>query len=286
MVAYLMGVGRLAMLTQSVEKYFWVNPKENYMSEESKRLITAEDLYSQGVYFNRLSDHLDKNSASVEEVVNYLDEISNLENIRFFEDIGEEADQTRNSLLENYDRRTVFGLAKTQLNDDDQDQLNGAVQRWWTRFTDRVEDKVFPVTTQSDIPSEKLLMGPGAFIDVEVSDRFEDEMEDFQEACVNALVGNHTSAEFMALRGTEGILRKWYEAETDENHEYSDWYSAIEQMTSEQTGSHKNLKLLDYLRDRRNEVAHPDRHSDKRDAENTLRNAFEVAEELITDIQN
>lgn len=256
------------------------------MSEESKRVITAEDLYSQGIYFNNLSNHLDKNSASVEDAVNHLNEISNLKDIKFFEDIGEEAEQTRDSLLENYDRRTVFGLAKTQLKDDDQDQLNGVVQRWWTRFTDRIEDRVFPVTTQSDIPSEKLLIGPEAFINIEVSDRFDDEMEDFREACVNTLVGNHTSAEFMFLRGTEGVLRKWYSAETDENQEYSDWYGAIDQMTSEQDASHKNLKLLDYLRDRRNEVAHPDRHSDKRDAENTLRNAFEVAEELITDVQN
>ena len=111
-------------------------------------------------------------------------------------------------------------------------------------------------------------------------------MMDFREACVNTLVGNHTSAEFMALRATEGLLRKWYEHETDEDHQYEDWYGAIEQMTSEHDGSSpKNLKLLDYLRDRRNEVAHPDRHSDKQDAEVTLQNAFEVAEELIMDIQ-
>jgi hypothetical protein len=257
------------------------------MSEKSKRLINAEDLYTQGIHFNDLSEHLDKNSASVEGTVNHLDEIATLKQIYAFEDIGREVEETRNSLMENYNKRTVFGLAKTQLRDDDQDRLNGAVQRWWARFTDRIEDKVFTVTTRSDIPSEKLIVGPQAFMNVEISDRFDDEIRDFHEACANTLVGNYTSAEFMALRGTEGLLRKWYDHETDEEHEYEDWYGAIDQMTSEQAGSEeKSLKLLDYLRDRRNEVAHPDRHSDKQDAENTLRNAFEVAEELISDIQD
>jgi len=229
---------------------------------------------------------LDKNSASVEKTVNLLDEISALKQLYLFEDIGRDIEETRNSLLEEYDRTTVFGLAKTQLKDDDQDKLNGAVQRWWARFTDRISDDVFVVTSHSEIPSGKLLAGPRAFIGVEVSDRFDDEMRDFQEACANTLVGNHTSAEFMSLRGTEGILRKWYDHETDEEHEYESWYGAIDQMTSEQTGSAgKKLKLLDYLRDRRNEVAHPDRHSDRKDAENTLRNSFAVVEQLITDIQ-
>ncbi|MFC7044603.1 hypothetical protein ACFQH6_03500 [Halobacteriaceae archaeon GCM10025711] len=256
------------------------------MDENTKRFINPRILYRQAINFERLINHLEKSSVSVEKTVNLLEDLAVLKEIHGFEPIGIQIAETRDQLLEENTMKTAWGLAKTQVSDGDHDRLYRLSERWKTRFQDTVNEKVFTTTAFTDIPPAKLSKGAEAFFSIEIGEEFSDEVRDLNEACTNLLCANHTSAEFMALRGTEGVIRKWFDHETDEDIEYKDWYGAIDRMTSDETvPPRKDLKLLDYLRDRRNEVAHPDRHSTKRDAENTLRNAFEVTESLIRDIQ-
>lgn len=254
------------------------------MSESSKRRLNPSDLLHQSVALNRLDDHLDQSNPLVADAVEELETIARLQNVVDVEDIGKEAEHWRNYLSTEYGTKNALGISKS-LDNEHKSELRGKVNAWWAKFEQHVSDEVYTVNSASDIPSDKLFSGSSSFLNVPVSDELETEIHDFDDACIEVLIGSYTSAEFLSLRATEGVLRRWFEVTTSEDLEYESWYTAIESATSrEDSNRRKDLKLLDYLRDRRNEVAHPDRRSDRRDAETTLKNAFVVTETLIAEI--
>lgn len=254
------------------------------MSDSSKRHLNPNDLLQQSIALNRLDENLEKSNPSVADAVEELETIAKLRNVFYVEEIGEQAEDWRNYLSTEYGTRNALGLSKS-LDNEHKSELRGKVAGWWAKFEQHVSDEVYTVNSASDIPSKKLFSGSSEFLDVPVSNELEAEIHDFDEACIGVLIGSYTSAEFLSLRATEGVLRRWFEVTTSEDLEYTSWYSAIESATSgEGSNRRKDLKLLDYLRDRRNEVAHPDRRSDRRDAETTLKNAFVVTETLIAEI--
>lgn len=210
-----------------------------------------------------------------------------MENIKRFSDIGEDARYWIENLSENYKFDTGLGIVSTTLNNEDHEQLKKQVQTWQTRFTDRLKSDTIVVTPQTDLSIENLLKGPTSYLEIPDVEEHEDVLRDLHEACAGILIGSTTSSEFMSLRAVEGILRKWYSSEVDDKSNYRGWAAAIDDIANSDEGKGpKELRLLDYLRERRNEVAHPDRHSSKRDAENTFRQSIDVVETLAWELEN
>jgi hypothetical protein len=133
-----------------------------------------------------------------------------------------------------------------------------------------------------------LQQGPQAFLSVELGEKYDSTHRELGEACSNLLVGTYTSAEFMALRSIEGLLRQWYESVSDgEIEEHPNWHNVFGALEkSENVEEFEGMHSLDILRERRKEVAHPDRHSTMRDAETRLNQAFELTEKIVEKIED
>lgn len=259
------------------------------MSEQEEPTVTpisTTEVRAFAIHLEDLHRSLNKNSVAVSEVVNLLGKIQGLQTVLGFAEIGEQAAQWREVLLEDYNFQGPLGLLSIQLKDETQEELQSHVQTWRTRFVDTLEREIVTATSETNLSTEKLLSAPNSFMSLQSFEGYEDEMHDLQEASVNLVIGTFTSSEFMSLRAVEGILRKWHRAMIDEETNYEGWADAIKDISEVDDGKGpKELRLLDYLRERRNEVAHPDRHSTLRDAENTLQQSIDVAETLILEIR-
>lgn len=260
------------------------------MSEQEEPTVTAistTEVRAYSIHLEDLHRNLNKNSVAVSEVVDILGKLQGLQTILGFSDIGKQAAEWREILLEDYNLEGPMGLLSIQLKDDTQEELQSHVQTWRTRFVDTLETEIVTATSQTNISTQKLLRGPTAFMSLQSFEGYEDELHDLQEASINLVIGTFTSSEFMSLRAVEGVLRKWHNEMIDEEKNYDGWAAAIKEISEADDGKGpKELRLLDYLRERRNEVAHPDRHSDLRDAENTLQQSIDVAETLIREIRS
>jgi hypothetical protein len=258
------------------------------MSEEdSLAPISTQEVARFSLAFDNLKEHLGKGAPSVEGTVEQLAILEDLQSYRVFSSIGGKCGNWREHILEEYNMKGPLGLT-TRINDDHKADLLESVQVWRTQFYDGIGDLV-TVTPSTDLPTSKLRTGPEAFmeLDADTLNQYPDVVGDLQEACGALLVGIPTCSEFISLRSVEGILRQWHSVEVEEETDYDGWYRAIKEMSNERyTDGPKELALLDYLRERRNEVAHPDRRSTRRDAERTLQNAFDVVEHLIIDMDS
>lgn len=254
--------------------------------EGSLRPVKSYEIASYATYFDRLSRHLEKDAASVKKSVELLGQLQTLENVHQFSNIGQNAKQWRESLLSNYNLESGFGLMTTMLKDDDHENLKTTVQTLRTRFSDRLKSNVVSITPETNLSIKNLRQGPTSYLNITQTEGYEDEIGDLRESTVGILVGTYTSSEFMSLRAVEGILRKWHAEYVDDDAVNGRWATALEDIAHSNDGKGpKELRLLDYLRERRNEVAHPDRNSTLRDAENTFKQSVDIVETLIVELE-
>lgn len=106
---------------------------------------------------------------------------------------------------------------------------------------------------------------------------------DLIEACRNLAIGSSTSPVILSLRAVEHCLRRWYEIEKDEELSVA-WGGVLDQLMEDFVDSDKqNATLLDqlsdlpavlsnlyYLKEKRNEVNHPDRSPSIHESQRTL----------------
>jgi hypothetical protein len=254
--------------------------------EKPNLRMTARGIYEYAVHIERLYEHIDTGSTGAERTAELLGRITPLENVNEFENIGAEAREWEEGIIENYN---FAGLINSGLNSDDKENIKEAIVRWKTQFKRRLDDDFLVFTPDSDVPTNKLIEGISGFIDnpeVEksIEEHYQDVAIDFNQSCHILLAGGYTGSEFLALRSVEGILREWYSNKTDEEKNYTDWYSALDDLSDEEELL-KEISLLDYLRERRNEVAHPDRHSEKQDAEITVQQSAALIEKIVRKLE-
>jgi len=112
------------------------------------------------------------------------------------------------------------------------------------------------------------------------------EQQGLDEVTSCLLCGNYTSAEFMALRTVESLLRRWYEGKTDSKLERESWGEILEQLNDlyPKPQRPKELSLLDYLRERRNEIAHPEALPSEEEATATFLNVIKVCKTITREL--
>lgn len=241
--------------------------------------MRANEIYRYRLDLEELSNQLDRRAPDIENIVDNLNSVSRLSEKRGFNSIGEEASEYEANLRK--DKDIGEGILPATLTANEKSDLTQQVQRWIGEY-EQLTERIITYTPQTDIDVDNLSQGPQSFLDIELDEEYEAELRDLTEACTSLISGAYTSAEFMALRAIEGLLRKWYESEMGESAKNRGWnevFSALDD--SEETDELQGMNLLDILRNRRNEVAHPDRHSTKRDAETTVKHSFTITERLV-----
>lgn len=107
---------------------------------------------------------------------------------------------------------------------------------------------------------------------------------DIEESCRNLAFNCSTSAVFMALRAVEDRLQEWYTDKTGNSIADRTFGQVLGELDDQfnQNDRPPILSHLNYLKERRNQVAHPERSPSAQEAESTLI----MVRETITDIHN
>lgn len=137
---------------------------------------------------------------------------------------------------------------------------------------------------QAHLNVDKLTNGAKSFLEDDEWNILQPlEQQGLNEAASCLLHNNFTSAEFIALRAVESVLRRWYEKKTGKKLEKQMWGEILDELNElypKKSQRPKELSLLDYLRGRRNEIAHPEAISNPEAATATFLNIIAVCKEV------
>ena len=198
-------------------------------------------------------------------------------NTKVFEFIGKGAD----SLLSDFSEKYSQGDAS--LGSKDIEILKLTLTRWEERLHEISKNWLisYPNTY---LDTSKLREGLKAFLSRDEFNTLESlEEQSLREAISSLLSSTFTSAEFMALRTAESLLKKWYEKKIGETLGRTTWGQVLDKLNEEfpKKERPKELHLLDYLRERRNEIAHPEAVSNSIAASTTFLNVISLYKSLL-----
>jgi len=91
---------------------------------------------------------------------------------------------------------------------------------------------------------------------------------DFNESTRCFMAAAWTAAAMIALRGSEAVLRQYYEVKTQNKSGSKPWSEITEELEKRPDVSRTLLGYLDFIRERRNETQHPEKKYEQRDSEN------------------
>ncbi len=247
---------------------------------DAKTNPTALDLMNLEYWFMVLKDVLvhDYRWGSIrvqlEKLCSYKDKVT----LRF---IGEDAESKLQGLRQRYWDDTKY-IEQADISD-----LQSLVNRWLGRI-DVIGQKWVLCVPQVYLDTDKLTTGIKAFLDEqEFSILSPLEQLGLNEAASCLLLNIFTCSEFIALRSAESILRRWYEKKTGNKLEQERWGDILDKLNDlypKKSGRPKELALLDYLRGRRNEIAHPEAISNAEESTSTFLNVIAVCKAVKNDL--
>lgn len=161
----------------------------------------------------------------------------------------------------------------TKLDESDLRALNQQISQWEQNIGVWLNSEaVINVHNSGLFDTEAAMNNPQQLFDQEVWEWLpETPKGDIREAC-KALAANCSTATVMlALRSVEDRLRYWHKEKTGDSLE-GPWGSVLGKLEDEFEGEDKPAVLsnLDYLREKRNEVNHPERSPNYSEAITTL----------------
>ena len=197
------------------------------------------------------------------------------ENLKF---IGKLADSLFSDLYAKYESQK-----DACLDSEDIEDLKRTIIRWEGRLQEISKNWVLSCP-DTHIDATKLAEGPNAFLGDDEFNMLEPlEKQGLGESVSSLLHANFISAEFMALRTAESLLKRWYEKKTGKKLVKTTWGQVLDRLNDEfpKQERPKELLLLDYLRERRNEIAHPGAISGSVAASTTFLNAISLCKSLL-----
>jgi len=236
---------------------------------DEKIKLNAYGVYLLGYQLERLEWAI-ATMTDCADLASIFGELRAYEYAHSFEDIGREAKTFHD---------TVSGLKNEDLSGK-KSSLRDARTRWHTLARERLQD-LYLVTPESKIDPKHLINGINSFLSAKHFDFLKEiEISDLNEACKCILIGSATAAEHISLRAAENLLRRWYEYKTGNRLERKPWGTVLDKLVNEYPENQrpKEITLLGYLKQRRDEVAHPDRVSTLTEAEATLMNVCSLIE--------
>ncbi len=242
---------------------FWVQGGVIKMADD-KGELTALGAYDIAYHLQRLGWAVET-TKTITELAPFLEILRQYEQILSFEDIGSGARFYHDMLLSRGEQAISPAIKR---------DLRTARVSWDTSARERLQD-MYQVVSKSIIDPKHLMQGCVGFIRKESLSLLERiEVSDLNEACNCILIGSATAAEHIALRAAESLLRRWYENKTDNKLHRRTGGTVLNRLAREypENKRPKEIILLGYLKQRRDEVAHPDRVSTLTEAETTLMN--------------
>jgi len=236
----------------------------------TKRNPNAYDIYQLGIWLAQIDSAAEHGSWGMVRVC--LETLTLYRQIKGIEFIGFEAENYKREMSEQY-----FG-DREPLKYVDRHLLRGTVKRWYGRL-EEVSKKWILSLPQTHMDIGKLNGGAKSFLEEEEWNMLQPlEQQGLNEATLCLLSNTFTSAEFIALRTVENILRRWYEKKTGKTIRNVKWGQILDKLDKEfpEPNRPAEISSLYHLKRRRNAIAHPDVISSEEDSTVTFINVINV----------
>jgi len=244
------------------------------------KIPTPYDVFILGQLFVRLLEGLDHNYQWA-DIRHWLDMLSKMKDTNNLKTFGLQADIYRKDLGKRY------WDDKHYIETSDREVLKGWV-RWSEGRLKELSKQWVLSFPQAHLDIDKLIGGVGLFLKNEELNVLEPiEQQGLDESASCLLHNNFTSAEFIALRTAESLLRRWYQKKTGNKLERQMWGEILDELNElypKKAERPKELSLLDYLRGRRNEIAHPEAISNPEEATATFLNVIAVCKAVKSEL--
>jgi len=191
----------------------------------TKENPSAYDIYELGLWLARAQEATFGASWGVTR--SCLKALRTYKNIRGLEFIGIEAESKRKELSKTYKDDS------TPLTEVDREVLRLDVITWCGRL-DEVSKQWVLCLPQTHMDIGKLSGGAKSFLEEEEWNMLQSlEQQGLNEATLCLLSNTFTSAEFIALRTVESILRRWYEKKTGKTIKNVKWGQVLDKLDEE-----------------------------------------------------
>jgi hypothetical protein len=242
--------------------------------------VTPYWLFVIGEWVGELKRSLEQSPCYYEAVSGPLAGLGALRDTEKFKFIGEKAHSLWDDFYKKYSSQE-----NAYLDSKDIESLKVDITRWETRLQELSKNWLLSYP-DTHLDASKLREGAKAFLsDDEFKKLYVIDFLTLSEAASSLLFDNFTSAEFMALRTAESLLKRWYEKRKDIKLGKTTWGEVLEKLSQEflkKEERPKELLLLDYLRERRNEIAHPEARSNSVAASTTFLNVISLYKSLFS----
>lgn len=172
----------------------------------------------------------------------------------------------KDHILRNYDD------LDESISESDGERLSENSRTWIGILKDELSRETrLPISNDGLIDTEKLMESPGEFFDREVWKWLDERPKnDIREACRTLAINCPTASTMLSLRAVEYCLVQWHEQKTGNEIELT-WGQVLGVIEDQFEDDHPPvLSDLDYLLDHRNDVMHPNKSVNQRDAVDTI----------------
>lgn len=258
-------------------------------------LIDSYRLASEVEYLQHASERYatDSDGQGIEmyESLSLLGEI--LRSSSFDSSISSQVHQISNRVQEDLDENG-------EISTNTSDRIHQLATTWERVLKEELKRKTtVPVPPRGIFDTSRLVESPGSLFSDRNWERLDDTPKrDIVESCRNLAIGSSTSSVMMSLRAVEHCLRQWYEAEKGEELNQA-WGAVLGQLMREFADEDKSkatildqlsdlppvLSNLYYLKDKRNEVNHPDKSPDIDEAQRTLMVVVATITDILDEIE-
>lgn len=251
-------------------------PPNLLVESEQKSRLTLADALQLGSNLEHIRGISDKSEPSRNKVVTVLEATSELLRSNNLDTVVISQVQEAKSKYQSLDKKSLNDREKATLAQE-------AIT--WTHLLNQEfkREKRIPVSDTGLLDVDLLVDSPENLFTPAVWDWLDERPRlDLQEACKTIVVGCSTSSVMLSLRAVEHCLSKWYE----KNNESLDaaWGRVLDQLMEEYAEDDKKndtvltqlsdlppvLSNLYYLKEKRNEVNHPDESPSPQEARRTL----------------
>lgn len=264
-----------------------VTEENQVKSHQEKRDLTISDAYNLGTHIIYLQFAGRNNHPVGSPEYGYiLESLESLQNTLLSTDtsltVASQIEDFKAVLYTHYEGED----ASTNINDELGSQLEQHAETWNQLLVETLaEERRLNVPNTGILDLEQLMGSPNQLFRQEVWESMDEiPRQDIIESCRALPMGCSTATVMVSLRAVEHYLRKWYEYETSEKLQQRTWGSVLDELmdiyvAEEDTGAPVIQQLsgvpsvlsnLYYLKEKRNQVSHPDESPSGHEAAITL----------------
>lgn len=171
------------------------------------------------------------------------------------------------------------------MEEDHLEDLAEHIGEWTDEYTSEIgEMDVVSIVDKGLIDTRQVFRNPESIFEDAIWEWLDEHpKQDIRHACRTLVLDMPTASSFLSLRVVEYCLREWYEEETGDRIENTAWGGVTRKIESEFDDDSEKpaiLSNLDYLREKRNGIAHPDDSPSWEEAEDTLFNVRRTITEI------